>query len=280
MSTLGRVAILGSGQIGTMLGKALRSSRRAAEVAIWDRDAVRLRAAMALGAGDRPLAGEDEALDSEVLVLALPVAEIVGRVEVLGPRLGPGQFLIDSGSAKLEVVEAMARRVSGSALAVGGHPICGSEGSGPWSADPERLRGATFALTPVREQPGALERAFELVRALGARPLVLSAAEHDRILARTSHLPHLVAAAISRVCAEIGRAGELSGTGLLSATRLADSDPEMVASFLLANRTQVTLAVGALVRELQSLAQSDHPALVEKLEAARAARADLESRSA
>lgn len=271
---------MGAGQIGTMLGSALRASGAATEVAVWDRDRDHLRECLSLGGGDRALAGEADALALDAVVLALPVAAVVRWVEALGPRLSPGQLVIDTGSAKVAVADAMGKWVPATALAAGGHPICGNEGSGPRAADPGCLRGAAFVVTPVREDSRALERATDLVVAVGATPVIISAAEHDRVLARTSHLPHLVAYALSQVCADAGGVYGLSGGGLVSATRLAASDPEMVASFLLANRDQLTPAVGSLVAELEALVEADQPSLVRRLEAARRARSELVGRSA
>lgn len=253
--TLGTVSIVGAGQVGTALGLALRSkgSARVAEVALFDREPAVARASLRRGAGDRVLRRLEEALEADTVVLAVPVPAVVALVARLGPQLRPGSFVLDTGSTKGAVVRAMRRWVPEGVHALGGHPMAGTEVAGPAGARAELLAGAAFALVPVRDDPEALRRGRALARAVGARPVVVDARTHDRTVARTSHLPHLLAAALATVAeaASRGPGAGLRSTGLDGAVRLAGSDPAMVAGFLAANGREVRRALAELQRALE-----------------------------
>ena len=272
---LGRVAIVGTGQVGTMLGLALRDVAR--EVVLADRRRGAVTESLARGAGDRAVSVE-EACEADDVVLAVPVPEIVRLVEELGPKLRAGSFLIDTGSAKGAVVEAMRAHVPPEVHAIGGHPLAGSERAGPEAAAPELLRGAAFALTAVRDDPGALARGLAFVEAIGARPVLIDAEMHDRVVAATSHVPHLVAAAVALTSRELPReeVRDLAASGFVGSTRLAASDPGMVAGFLSANAGAVRDALGRLRAALDRAEASleDLDALRVLLTEAAAARED------
>ena len=260
---LGQVSIVGAGQIGTMIGQALMAADQSwgvLGVGLLDRDPAIAARALALGGGDRELVGMDQVLAADVIVLAIPVAGIVEWIERWGARIPPGSLLIDTGSSKGAVVAAMERMIPAGAAAVGGHPICGSESNGPSAARLEALRNAPFVLTPVGDDAHALALATRLVESLGALPVTMAAAVHDRVVARSSHLPHLVAGTLARVSRGSGlvdpSARALLGPGFRGATRLAESDPEMVASFLIANTAEVTSALEEMVAELTRLAEA------------------------
>ena len=279
--TLGSVAIVGTGQVGTMLGLALRASGVPSEIVLLDRDAARAEASLARGAGDRVVNDPVEALARDVVVLAMPIPEIVRTLDEHGTRLAPGGLVVDTGSAKAVVVDAMRRTVPAGVHAIGGHPLAGTERAGPEGADPVRLVGATFVLTPVREDAVAVDRGMALARACGALPLVVDAETHDRVLARTSHLPHLLAYALACVAADAGDDAlvrALASSGFRDATRLAASDPEMVAGFVGANARELDTAVDELKIALDRLlvyAAEGHDALAQALSRARAARGPM-----
>ena len=249
MSALTSVGIVGAGQVGTMLGLALREA--GAEVLLADVDPAVIERSMELGAGHRTVAVRD-VVDAETVILATPVPAIVALVEELGPWCRPGSLLLDVGSTKRSVVRAMREHVPAEVHAVGGHPMAGTERPGPDGALRDALRDATFALTPVREDPAAVERAESLVRAIGARSMVLEADTHDLVVGRTSHLPHLAAAAVAGAARDLPRdaARALAATGFADTTRLAASSPAMVAGFLAANADQVRAALDDLRSEL------------------------------
>jgi cyclohexadieny/prephenate dehydrogenase len=242
---LGRVAIVGAGQVGTMLGLALRGT--AEEVVLADRRRGAVTESLARGAGDR-VVSIDEAVDADIVVLAVPVPEIVRLVKSLGKGLRPGSLLIDTGSAKVVVVDAMRAHVPAQVRAIGGHPMAGTDRPGPSGAPAELIRGAAFALTPVREDPAAIARGLTLVDALGARPVIVEADVHDRVVAATSHAPHLIAAAVALASRTLppDTVRDLSASGFSGITRLAASDPGMVAGFLGANADAVRQALGAI----------------------------------
>lgn len=250
---LGSVAIVGTGQTGTALGLALKAAGTAREIVLHDRVPDVARRSLALGAGDRIAGRIEEALAAESVVLAAPVSAILAIVTEHGPTLRNGTLLLDTGSAKRAIVEAMQRSVRPGIHAIGGHPVAGTERPGPEGADAQALQGATFALCPVRDDPEALRRARSLVAAVGAEPLVLDAAEHDRVIARTIGLPHLLAFALR---ATAGADHPLAGPGLRGATRLARSDPAMVAAFLAADPTDTREAVAELRAVLDRLLAS------------------------
>jgi prephenate dehydrogenase len=281
VTALGHVAIVGTGQVGTMLGMALRASGDVGGVALFDVDPAAMEASMARGAGDRALTSAAEALDADIVILAAPVPAIVALVEALGPRARPGSLVMDTGSAKRAIVEAMRTHAPGAVHAIGGHPMAGTETPGAAGARADALAGATFALCPVRDDPTALTRAGALAEAAGARPLAVDATEHDRIVAVTSHLPHLMAFALAAVAgsgsSDPRLTAALTSTGFRGATRLAGSDPASTAAFLSANADQVRAAVEALVTALDELAThlDDRDAVRELLAAGGAARARL-----
>jgi prephenate dehydrogenase len=236
---IGRVGIVGAGQVGSMLGLALRSAPGVDHVLLADRNEDTARVSAGMGAGD--VAATEEVLESDAVILALPVPEILRFLEERGAKLRDGSLVLDTGSVKRPVLEAMRRHVSEDVHAVGGHPMAGTEQQGPEGARLGLLRGATFVLTTVRDDPEGLTRATELVEAVGARAVEMDAALHDRVVARTSHLPHLVAAAVALTAEKqpAGAARDLAASGYAGLTRLAASDPEMVAGFLDANRDEV-----------------------------------------
>ena len=256
VTSLGRVSIVGAGHVGTMLGMALSAAPSDAgieEVTLFDRDRVASQASLERGAGDRVVADVEEALEADTVVFALPVPEIVKTIVARASLLRPDALLIDTGSAKRVVVETMRRHVPANVHAVGGHPMAGGERPGPTGAQPRLLQSTAFVLTPVRDDSEALARGRVFATAVGSYPLQINAETHDRIVARTSHLPHLAAFALASVGNPMLRdptASSLVATGYRSATRLTASDPDMVAGFLWANATEVRRALRELVDSL------------------------------
>lgn len=251
---LGPVAIVGAGQTGTALGLALARSGAADEIALFDRDPATARRSLALGAGHRTVERIADALAAGAVILAVPVSEIVALLDAHGGALRPGALLLDVGSTKSAVVEAMRRSVAPSVHAIGGHPIAGTERPGPDGADPATLQGATFALCPVRDDARALELASRVVTAVGAQPLVIAAEEHDRAIARTIGLPHLLSFALEAAARPVDEMHPaLAGPGLRGATRLARSDPAMVAALCATNAAETRAAVAELHAGLDAL---------------------------
>lgn len=261
MSAIGKVAIVGAGQVGTMVGAALLEGGRSEQVTsvvLYDADPEVAAVSVSLGGGDRVMSDPAGIQEADAVVLAVPLTEILAWLEEFGPQLGEGVLLLDTGSAKTTVVAAMARFVPEGVHAIGGHPMAGSEASGPSAAIPGALQGATFVLSPCRSDEVAVARATALVDACGALPLLMEAADHDRLVARTSHLPHLVASALAALAAEFGEdlplVQALVGTGYRSTTRLAASDSNMVAAFARANRSQLEEALREFRQEMDRLA--------------------------
>jgi prephenate dehydrogenase len=273
-AALGRVAIVGAGQVGTLLGMALMANRRAAGVeaiTLFDHDPATAAESLARGAGDAAGVEVSDAFGADVVVLAVPVPEIVTLVDRFGPMTRPGALVIDTGSAKRAVVEAMLRSIPPHAHAIGGHPMVGTERPGPAGADPDRLAGATFVLSAVRPDDEGLARARAFVEAVGGRALLMDAEAHDRAVAFTSHLPHLLAFALagSAEAAAGGggiELGALVSTGFLGATRLAESDPGTTAGFLGANAEEVTAAASRFRDRFDAMVSAlADPASLERL---------------
>jgi prephenate dehydrogenase len=192
--------------------------------------------------------------DADVVVLATLVRHILSAIPEVAAHMRPGALLLDLGSTKAQVVEAMDGIPEG-LLAVGGHPMCGKEVGGLESAEATLFRGAPFVLTPTaRTTDEAMLRAFELAEAVGARPIVLDAERHDRAVAVISHLPYLLASALVQAEAEASAADpvvrDLAASGFRDTTRLAATHADMMLDILLTNWGAVESALDTLERKL------------------------------
>lgn len=205
---------------------------------------------------------------ADLIILAAPVNGILSILEDL-PQLHPGRAVVlDLGSTKQQIAEAMGKLPS-RFEPLGGHPMCGSEKSGMENAHPELFRNAPFALTLLpNTTPRARFLAEQVVEAVGARAVVVEAEAHDQWTAATSHLPYLAACALSN--ATPVKASPLVGPGFRSATRLAGSSPEMMLDILATNRSAVLEALAVFRHELGALEEllqkNDWNKLMELLE--------------
>jgi prephenate dehydrogenase len=270
-----RVGIAGLGLMGGSLALALRGQVRLLHG--LDRDAATRRRALREGVVDSAeamLTAGSPPLD--LLVLALPVRAIVQMLDNL-PALRPaGCGVLDLGSAKRVVVAAM------SALpehfeAIGGHPLCGKETSGLAAASADLYRGQRFVLCPTARTTGAIrDRALALIEAIGARPILLDADEHDVILAATSHLPYVISATLMRSVVE-KRQWSLSASGFRDVSRLAGGEPQVMLDILLTNRDELLAALARYRADLdffqEALERGDERALAGWIAAAHAAHA-------
>lgn len=245
----GPVEVVGAGLLGTSIGLACR--RAGLDVSLRDIAPEHVRTASGLGAGRPVVAGDAP----QLVVVAVPPDHLA---EAVTAALGRGDaFVTDVGSVKAGPLRSVARGVGADVLRryVGSHPMAGSERSGPLAASAALFDGRPWAITPHdTSDPGAVALVEQLARVCGAVPTTLSPAEHDRAVARISHLPHLAAVLVAGRLAGAPEAHlALSGQGVRDVTRIAASDPGLWEQILGANAEAVLALLGEMRVELDDL---------------------------
>ena len=238
----GPVHVVGAGLLGTSVG--LAAARAGLEVWLTDSNHEHVRTASGLGAGmPAPATGA-----AQLTVVAVPPDHIAEAVET---ALRRGGVVTDVGSIKGRPLAMVADQVSERLLAryVGSHPMAGSERSGPLAAAATLFDGRPWAVTPhTTSSPDAVAAVTALVQACGAKPFTFSPEAHDEAVARTSHVPHVMAALVAgRLALAPSEHLALSGQGVRDVTRVAAGDPALWEQILTANRTAVT----GLLREVR-----------------------------
>jgi prephenate dehydrogenase len=275
-----RVAIIGVGLIGGSIGLALRQRGLAEEVVGVGRRTASLQKASEFGTIDRGTTNLAEGVaGADLAIVATPVAAIVDAVRSVA-QAAPRAAITDAGSTKAEICRALRaggdRGPTAAAVApgrfVGSHPLAGDHRTGPEYARGDLFDGRTVVVTPQDDTPpGLVERFQEFWQSLGAEVVLLSPEEHDRALAATSHLPHLVAAALAAATPEEWL--RLAATGWGDATRIAAGDPQLWTQIFGQNRAGVIDALRRFEHKLQALekaiAGSDDAALLARLQEAR-----------
>jgi prephenate dehydrogenase len=264
-----QLSIIGVGFLGASVGLAAKRRGLFSRVLGVDTCPDHLHEAMARGAIDQAGNAADATLaTSDVLVVCTPVDTIVEQVRTLGPRLSPGACVTDVGSTKARIVHELNTSAPNVAY-VGAHPLAGSEAGGPARADAELFAGRCVILTPTPITPAKTVAAVEAFwQALGARTLHLTPEEHDNALATTSHVPHLVAAALAGTLPSAWR--DLVSTGFRDTTRVAAGSPALWTPIFQHNREPVLAALADYLRRLSefhdALAQHDAPRLAHLLQ--------------
>lgn len=265
------VAIIGLGLMGGSLALALRGHCQ--RILGIDPDPVTRDLALRQNIVDRAEADPANLLpQADLIILAAPVPVILDLLENLPDFTPNPAVVLDLGSTKTEIVARMSK-LPERFEPIGGHPICGKERLGLSNAERTLYYAQPFVLTPLaRTTARASAAADQVIAALGARPILLDPAEHDRILAHTSHLPYLLASLLALVTPEA--CAPLIGPGFRSTSRLAGTPSSMMLGVLQTNRTNILAALEALQDELAvltaALAEHDYETLRISLDSARA----------
>jgi prephenate dehydrogenase len=248
---LGTLTIVGVGLIGGAIGLAAKKRGLAQRILGVGRDPARLDNARRLGAIDEArLDLADACADSDCVVFCTPVNRIVEQVAVAARACPASAILTDAGSTKQAIVDAVT-----SERFVGAHPLAGSEKKGVEHAHAELFVGRWTVLTPTpRTSPDVLDGVRSFWLTLGARVRLMTPADHDRALALTSHLPHLVASALAGLLPDDLR--ELTATGFRDTTRIAGGDAEVWTPIFQHNRAAVLAALGQLEQRMQQFRQA------------------------
>ncbi|GFN23461.1 prephenate dehydrogenase [Thermanaeromonas sp. C210] len=280
-----QAAIIGLGLMGGSMGMALLKGGVAREVVGYDRQVRAVEMALEVGAISRGADGAAEAVQgAQLVILALPVGSLPAVARQIVPHLQPGAVVTDTGSTKGGLVAILEDIFAARAHYIGGHPMTGSERAGIGAADPYLFENAVYVLTPTpRTNRDALRRLEAVLKALGARILHLSPADHDRIVGAVSHLPHLLAVSLMRVASRLSQEyPELlmfAAGGFRDTTRVAAGNPVMWRDIYL-NNSEAVLQVLELWRweigVLEDLIRAGEGEGLERaLEAARELRAQI-----
>jgi prephenate dehydrogenase len=241
MHRINKLVLVGAGLIGGSFSLALKRAAQVGTVVGVGRTATTMVEAKRLGVVDEVATDYTCVADADLVMLAMPVGQTHSVLRALAPHLGPSTVVTDAGSTKCDVIAA-ARAELGAKFSnfVPGHPVAGTEHSGPKAAFPELFRDRRVVLTPLAETDA---KGLDLVReawlACGARVFDLSPEAHDHVLATVSHLPHLLAFALVDQVANEDNARELfsfAAGGFRDFTRIASSNPEMWRDICVANR--------------------------------------------
>lgn len=246
------IAIAGLGLIGGSIALAVRERWPSMRISGIDRPAV-LAHALGSGAVDRAVESLAAAADADLVLLAAPVQQIIELLPAI-PTARP-VIATDVGGTKRTIVEA-ARQLPSSVTFVGGHPLGGGERGGFAFARPNLFSGRSWILTPDDSRATeATSRLSTFVSGLGARPTVMSAEAHDRLMAYVSHLPQLTASALmAAVGAGAGGEGlQAAGKGLLDTTRLASSPADVWRDVCASNADAIADALDTLITALTNL---------------------------
>ncbi len=268
-----KITIVGVGLLGGSIGLAARERRAAFEIAGYVRRSTSLKECERAGAVDYATTDLLAAVsDSDLIILCTPLAQMSALVRQFLPALKRGAIVTDVGSVKAEVVRALEPLIAKTgAHFVGGHPMAGGEKTGVTAARKNLFENAVCVLTPTKKsQADAVGKLEQFWQALGARTLKLTAARHDLLVARSSHLPHALAATLAGLVLagkDPREQAALCATGFRDTTRIASGSPEMWRDISLANRKNLARSVAAFASELkkfQTALQRNDAAAVEK----------------
>ena len=254
-----RVALIGLGLIAGSMGLRMRRDGLAGEIVGTARSAETRAVAAELGLCDRVVETAAEAVEgADLVVLCVPVGAMGEVAAEIGPHLKPGATVSDVGSVKAAVIEAVAPHLPETVRFVPAHPLAGTEHSGPTSGFPELFDNRWCLLTPVGETPEATERLSRLWRAMGSNVDTMEPEHHDRVLAVTSHAPHLIAYTMVGVADDLRRVTDsevikYSAAGFRDFTRIAASDPVMWRDVFLNNKEATLEILGRFTEELFAL---------------------------
>jgi len=255
-----RVAFIGIGLIGSSLARVIRRDGLARTIVASARSTETLDKVMNLGLADRVYADPADAVrDADLVVIATPLsayAEIGARI---GPALAPGAIVTDVGSVKGAVIRDLQAALPKSVHFIPGHPVAGTEHSGPQAGFAELFDGRWCILTPLPgTDPAALEKLSALWRSAGSKVVTMDPEHHDKVLAITSHLPHLIAYTIVGTAPDLedtlkSEVINFSASGFRDFTRIAASDPVMWRDVFLGNRDAVLEMLQRFTEDLTAL---------------------------
>ena len=250
---LQKLTILGPGLLGGSIGLAVRQRKVAGHVAVWARRQEAADEAYKLGVADE--AGSDlrrAVADANLIVFATPIGAMRTLAEQIKSFTPPACVVTDVGSVKYPIVTAL------SALFpkfIGSHPMAGSEQSGLEAARRDLFDNSACIITPRPDtDAGAQKVVYDFWKALGCQVSTLTPQEHDEIVARISHLPHIVAAAVVNiVCSDGAHPLKYVGPGFKDFTRIASGPPAMWTEIALENRQEIGRGLDHLIEELGKL---------------------------
>jgi cyclohexadieny/prephenate dehydrogenase len=269
-----RVAFIGIGLIGSSLARVLRRDGLAGEIVACARNAATRDAALALGIADR--ATDDAAaavVGADLVVLATPLSAYAGIAATIAPALRPGAIVTDVGSVKQVVIRDVLPLLPAGVHLVPGHPVAGTEHSGPEAGFAELFVDRWCILTPPpATDPAAVATITALWEKAGMRVVVMEPEHHDKVLAVTSHLPHLIAYTIVGTATDLEKdlkseVIKFSASGFRDFTRIAASDPVMWRDIFLNNREAVLEILQRFSEDLSALQRAIRWGEGDKLEA-------------
>jgi prephenate dehydrogenase len=252
MKKFDSIAIVGVGLIGASIGLAVRREKLAGEIVGIGRRASSLRKAKACGAVDRTTTNLERGVaGAELVIVCTPVELIVEQVQRIVAAV-PGALVTDAGSTKELLVGELGKSLPRDSHFVGSHPMAGSENTGPEHGTADLLEGRTVVVTPSRKSLDEdVQRICDFWAALGAGVLRMTPKEHDRAVAATSHLPHLLASAIAGSTPE--DYFSLVSTGWLDTTRIAAGDAALWRQIFMSNRENVLRSLARLEKSLGAM---------------------------
>lgn len=278
-----RVAVIGTGLIGTSV--ALAARRAGAEVIGWDLDDRVLKTTASGGALSAAASLDEAVRNADIVVVATPIRAVPAAV-VAALTAAPAAIVTDVASVKARVVEDVRAQAPAAALArfVPGHPMGGSERSGPEHASASVVDDIVWVLAPTAEtDAGATEALHAWIEGMGARPVVMDPGRHDRLVAVVSHLPQVASTTLMGTAGDQEAAEQdallLAAGGFRDLTRLAASQPALWSEILVANREEVAAAIDLFVQRLEALrdriADGDADGVESTFETAKRARLGL-----
>ena len=254
---IANIIIIGLGLVGGSLALALKSAAFSGTIRGFDSDSKNVAAAFAKGAIDIVAKSLADALIEEgLVVVATPLGAYAELFSEIGKLTNGRQFLVsDVGSVKGYVAK-LAKVCMPDVAFIGGHPMAGSEKNGFWAASAYLFENAYYFLTPSRDiDEEKVAQLKSLIILVGATPIVISADEHDRIVARISHLPHLAAALVANTLAtnDSINFAAFAGGGFRDTTRIAAGHPELWRDIVLLNRAEVLPELERLEQQIAEL---------------------------
>lgn len=252
-----KITLVGVGLLGGSLGLAIKQRRLAAKVDGFVRRTASIGECEKLKIVDHATRDLARAVENaDLVILCTPLGQMREVTEKMLPALKPGAIVTDVGSVKGSVVEEIEPLVTGAgAIFIGSHPMAGGEKTGAANARADLFVNAICIVTPTANSPkDAIKRVEEFWTDVGSRVLKLSAAAHDDLVSRSSHLPHVVAAELANYVLSPAHPPEqalVCANGFRDTTRIASGSPEMWRDIAIANHKNLCRVLGVFIEDLQ-----------------------------